>query len=350
MCKHNICFKLDTGAEVTAISHETYQQLGTTPLNKPSKVLYGAGNQPLDVIGQFTGILSHNKLHSQQTIFVIKNLKTNLLGLPALHALKLIARMDSVKEYEESIQRNYPQLFTGLGTMGSEYTIKLKPNPKPYSLSTPRNIPLPLRDKVKEELERMMKLGVISKVETPTEWCEGMVVVPKKSSGSIRICVDLRPLNENVMRENFSLPNVDEILAQLAGARVFSKLDANMGFWQIPLSPECHSLTTFITPFGRFHFNKLPFGVSCASELFQRRMAVILEGLEGVLCLVDDVLVFGSDQQEHDRRLRGVLERLNKARVTLNGTGRELYHHHCTQQGKKKRKSWVNRYRKLTCK
>eukprot|EP00731_Ephydatia_muelleri_P001217 Em0001g1217a len=180
------------------------------------------------------------------------------------------------------------------------------------------NIPLPLRNKVKEELERMTKLGVISKVETPTEWCAGMVVVPKKSSGSIRICVDLRPLNENVMRENFPLPKVDEILAQLAGARVFSKLDANMGFWQIPLSPECRSLTTFITPLGRFHFNKLPFGVSCASELFQRRMAVILEGLEGVLCLVDDVLVFGSDQQEHDRRLRVVLERLNKARVTLN--------------------------------
>ena len=216
------------------------------------------------------------------------------------------------------MQRNYPQLFTGLGTMGSEYTIKLKPNPKPYSLSTPRNIPLPPRDKVKEELERMTKLGVISIVETPTEWCAGMVVVPKKSSGSIRICVDLRPLNENVMSENFPLPKVDEILAQLAGARFFSKLDANMGFWQIPLSPECRSLTTFITPFGRFHFNKLPFGVSCASELFQRRMAVILEGLEGVLCLVDDVQVFGSDQQEHDRRLRGVLERLNKARVTLN--------------------------------
>ena len=95
LCKHNICFKLDTGAEVTAISQETYQQLGTTTLNKPSKVLYAAGNRPLDVIGQFTGILSHKELHSQQTIFVIKNLKTNLLGLPALHALKFIARMDS---------------------------------------------------------------------------------------------------------------------------------------------------------------------------------------------------------------------------------------------------------------
>ena len=167
-------------------------------------------NQPLDVIGQFTGILSHKELHSQQIIVVIKNLKTNLLGLPALHALKLIARMDSVKEYDDCIQRSYSQLFAGLGTMGSEYTIKLKPNAKPYSLSTPRNIPLPLRGKVKEEQERMTELGVISKAEGPTEWCAGMVVVPKKSSGSIRICVDLRPLNDNVMRENIPLPKVDK--------------------------------------------------------------------------------------------------------------------------------------------
>ena len=159
---------------------------------------------------------------------------------------------------------------------------------------------------------------MISKVEGPMEWCAGMLVDPKKSPGSIRICVDLRSLNENVMRENFPLPKVDEILAQLAGARVFSKLDANMGFWQIPLSLECRSLTTFITPFGRFHFNKLPFSVSCASDLFQSRMSVILEGLEGVLCLVDDVLVFGSDQQEHDCSLRCILEHLNKVRVTLN--------------------------------
>ena len=150
LCKQSICFKLYTGAEVTAISQKTYQQLGTKSLDKPSKVLYGAGNQPLDVIGQFTGILSHKELHSQHSIFVKKNLKTNLLGLPALRALKLIARMDSVKEYEECIQRIYPQLFTGLGTMESEYTIKLKPNAKPYSLSTPRNIPLPLRGKVRE--------------------------------------------------------------------------------------------------------------------------------------------------------------------------------------------------------
>ncbi len=111
---------------------------------------------------------------------------------------------------------------------------------------------------------------------------------------------------------------MDETLALLAGATYFSKLDANSGFWQIPLSEESRPLTTFITPFGRYQFNKLPFGISCAPELFQRRMNRILEGLEGVVCLIDDVLVFASSQEEHDRRLAAVLQRLKEAGVTLN--------------------------------
>ena len=104
----------------------------------------------------------------------------------------------------------------------------------------------------------MQKLGVIQKVSEPAPWCAVIVVVPKKS-GDIRICVDLQPLNENVLREIHLIPRVDDILAQLAGAKVFSKLDANCEFWQIPLSKNFQLLTTFITPFGMFCFNKLPF-------------------------------------------------------------------------------------------
>lgn len=158
----------------------------------------------------------------------------------------------------------------------------------------------------------MEQLGVISKVTDPTPWCAGMVVVPKKS-GAVRICVDLKPLNENVLREPHPIPKVDDTLALLAGATHFSKLDANSGFWQIPQSEESRPLTTFITPFGRYQFNKLPFGISCAPELFQRRMNKILEGLEGVVCLVDDVLIFGSSQEEHDVRLVAVLQRVKEA-------------------------------------
>ena len=140
--------------------------------------------------------------------------------------------------------------------------------------------PLPLRPKVEEELARMEEMGVISKVNEPTPWCAGMVVVPKRS-GSIRICVDLKPLNESVLRELHPLPKVDETPAQLTGAKVFSKLDANSGFWQIPLAEKSRLLTTFITPKGCYCFNKLPFGICSAPKHFQKRMSQILSGLEG---------------------------------------------------------------------
>ena len=163
----------------------------------------------------------------------------------------------------------------------------------------------------------MKKLGVISKVDKPMCWCAGMVVVPKKS-GDVRICADLKPLNESVLRETHPLPGVDEILAQLTGSTVMSKLDANSGFWQIPLSKDSRELTTFITPFGRYCFNKLPFGISSAPEHFQKRMSTILDGLAGVLCLMDDILIFGKDQKEHDTRLTAALEKIQAAGVTLN--------------------------------
>ena len=120
--------------------------------------------------------------------------------------------------------------------------------------------------------------GVISKVRQPTPWCAGMVVVIKKSGG-VRICVDLKPLNKCVLCERHPLPRVDDTLAQLTGATTFSKLDTNSGFWQIPLSEESKLLTTFITPFGRYCYNKLPFGITSAPEHFQRRMSSLLEGL-----------------------------------------------------------------------
>jgi len=88
-----------------------------------------------------------------------------------------------------------------------------------------------------------------------------MVVVPKPS-GKVRICVDLKHLNECVLREYHPLLRVEETLAQLSGAQVFTKLDANSGFWQIPLARNSRVLTTFITPFGRYCFNVLPFDIT----------------------------------------------------------------------------------------
>ena len=146
----------------------------------------------------------------------------------------------------------------------------------------------------------MESSGVISQVDVPTEWCAAMVAVPKKMD-SLRICVDLRPLNECILREVYPLPKVDVTLASLSGAQVFSKLDANSGFWQIPLNKESRLLTTFITSFGRYCFNKLPFGIASAQEHFQKVMNKVLSGLDGIVCRMDDTLVFGKSQEEHDK-------------------------------------------------
>ena len=158
---------------------------------------------------------------------------------------------------------------------------------------------------------------VISLVTVPTKWCSGMVSVPKPS-GAIRICVDLTQLNKAVEREVHPMASVDESLAKLGRGTIFTKLDANSGFWQLPLDEESKLLTTFITPFGRFCFNRLPFGITSAPEIFQRTMSGILEGLEGVICHMDDVLIHGATVAEHDNRVRAVLQRFLEAGLTLN--------------------------------
>ena len=128
----------------------------------------------------------------------------------------------------------------------------------------------------------------------------------------------MKPWNESVLREVHPLPTVDEALSQLAGAKVFTKVDTNCGFWQVPLAKASWHSTIFITPNGRYCFNKLPFGISSAPEHFQRRMNKILTGLDGVLCHLDDVLVYGSTQQEHNQRITAVLERIQSKGETLN--------------------------------
>ena len=142
----------------------------------------------------------------------------------------------------------------------------------PVCLYTARRVAHPLLPQVKTQLEKMRKSGVISPVTEATEWCSGMVIAPK-ANGKIRICVDLTPLNKAVMREVHPMASVDENLAKLQGSSVFTKLDANSGFWQIPLDPSSRLLTTFVTPYGRFCFNRMPMGVCSAPEVFQRTMS-----------------------------------------------------------------------------
>lgn len=122
--------------------------------------------------------------------------------------------------------------------------------------------------------------------------------------------------NESVKRETHLLPSVKHTLGQLESAKVFPKIDANSGFWHIPLAKESALLTTFLTPFGRFCFNSCFFCISSAPEHYQKR---IFQILNGVLCQMDDGVVYRDTQAQHNTRLLAVLGRLQQAGVTLRG-------------------------------
>lgn len=310
-------FKIDTGADETVIPPAVFNKLEPQPLlQNPPRQLRGPDGKALAIQGVVRLAMSYKDRVSEQNIYVLQDVTIPLLGKPAIEGLQLLSPINRI-ETTVNPKVDFPSLFTGLGTFPGEYHLQLQENAKPFALSSPRRVPIPLYEKTKQELQRMEDIGVISPVSDPTEWCAPMVIVPKRT-GAVRICVDFTELNRYVLREWHPIPSVEHTLGLLQGAKIFSKLDANSGFWQIPLSDESKKFTTFITPFGRFCFNRLPFGISSAPEHFQKQLSSILEGLSGVVCLMDDVLIWGSCKEEHDERLRNVLEKICSAGITLN--------------------------------
>ena len=246
-------------------------------------------------------------------------------------------------------------VFGEIGLLNCEpVKIELTNDAEPYSANTPRRVPFPLLPRVEKELKRMLNLGIIEEVTEPTDWCAPMVPAPKRNKDEVRVCVDLKRLNKGVKRERYILPTLDDITPKLAGAKVFSTLDASSGFWQIPLDPSCQKLTTFITPMGRFCFKRLPFGITSAPEIFQRLMSTLLKGLEGTVVVMDDILVYGSNKDEHDHRLDAVLRtikasglKLNRAKCHFRQTEIQFFGHIISADGVKPDNSKVEAITKL---
>ena len=149
---------IDTGAEVSAISENIFKAIGSPQLHKPEKVLCGPGRQTLDALGCCTVEISHKNLKTIQPVYVIHNLRNNLLGLPAI-ALTILTKVNAVHRVDNPIAKQFPELFHGLGKTKGEYEIKLKPNARPYSLFLARKVPIPLWDKVHAELQQMEAAG-----------------------------------------------------------------------------------------------------------------------------------------------------------------------------------------------
>ena len=200
--------------------------------------MFGPGEQRLKCLGYVKTKFTWGNITDSQIVYVCKGIKRALLCKPAIRKLKIVElnipetygctgeeEIEEVQEinHEEGVNpedypllKEFPQLYRGLGkvNVGDPVKIKLKEGTIPHQTYNPRHIPLPQEKKVIEELNKMLKLGVIRKIEKPTEWCHPIVAV-FKPSGGIRLCIDLRKLNVGVERELHHLEAIDETMAKL---------------------------------------------------------------------------------------------------------------------------------------
>jgi hypothetical protein len=224
----------------------------------------------------------------------------------------------------EQITSQYKDIFEGLGQLGPKLHLELEENVKPVQQAV-RKIPESMKDPLRSHLAELEEKGIFERVYQPTEWINS-IVVAKKSNGSIRLCLDPRPLNKALKRCHHPMQTIEDILPELGKAKVFSKLDCLNGYWQVPLDEESSLLTTFGTPFGRYKWKRLPFGISPADEIFQSRLDQAIDDLEGVKTVADDILVIGNSDSlaeaitDHDAKMKQLLDRCRERGVKLNGT------------------------------
>ena len=208
-----------------------------------------------------------------------------------------------------------------LGDLG-EATLRIDETVPPKILPC-RKVPLAIRDDVKKELDRLVEKGVLVPVTEPTEWVSQMAVVHKRN-GKLRICIDPQPLNAALKREHYRLPVLDDVLPELKDAKVFSKLDVREAYWHVRLDEPSSKLTTMITPFGRYMWKRLPFGLKVSSEIFQRKIDEALGNLKGVFNIVDDIIVVGCGSTDAEAvddnkiNLSATLERCSERNIILN--------------------------------
>ena len=230
--------------------------------------------------------------------------------------------------------------------MGGKVHLETDPNVAP-KVMPPRRVPVALKEKLKNELDRLTQRKVISPIPEATDWVSSMIAA-KKPDGNIRLCIDPHYLNLALKRSHYPLPIIEEILPELSKAKVFSQVDLKEGFLQVELDEESTQLTVFQTPWGRYRFHRMPFGITPAPEIFQMKLDQNFEGLKGVLKVADDILIIyqGETEREadedHDRNLKSLLDRcrernikLNKKKFTFKSNDVQFIDHRLTKEGLK---------------
>ena len=309
--KNAVRFQVDTGSECDVLPMKIYKHVtGDTELQKLrqcKKSIVSYTGERHKIAGKASIPVWHSNQKKVLNFNIIDGEYQPILSLDTSIRLGLISLRDCdvlalTTSPQVDLLEEYKDIFGGLGELPGEYKIVTDNSVQP-KIHPPRRVPVALRPKIKAKLDELVERKVIVPVTEPTEWVSSMLVVVKPNK--IRICLDPRDLNQAIKREHYQMPTIEEVATRLSKAKKFTVLDAKDGFWQKKLDRESSYKTTFNTPFGRYRWLRMPFGISSAPEVWQRTMHEFVEGLHGVEVIADDFVIagFGDTDEEANKSL-----------------------------------------------
>ena len=205
--------------------------------------------------------------------------------------------------------------------MKGEYDIKVDPTVPPVQ-HVRRKVPIESKAAIKEAIDYMMKQNILELQIEPTPWVSS-VTYPVKPTGEVRPCLDARDLNKAIIQENHKPKTVEEIAHQLAGAVVFAKADALKAFLQVHLTEESSKLLVINTHKGQYRFKRMPFGTKMSQDVFQMKMD-LMERCPGVISIHNDIVIYGTCEEDHDANLINLLNVVKLEGLVLNSNKLEL--------------------------
>ncbi len=302
-------FKVDTGAKGNVCSIRDLHKLGFTlrDLVPSNVVLVSFTKRLVQPVGTLITRASINGVEIPFVLHVVRECNSPLLSFAAAVQARLIdvSRGDG---HEPPAETATVDEFSAYKDEIIHLQLREDARPKQFP---PRRVPLALQDQAHFELLEMQREGIIEPVTEPTEWCHPMLVTPKPN-GRLRVCMDPRYLNEFLVRAVHPFPDVEQVFSSIRGAKIFSKIDLTHGFWNLRLDEYSSNLCVFSTPWGRFRYRRLPFGVSPAPEVFHRVVADVIKGLPNVIHYIDDILIFAATREEHDALVNEIIRRLKR--------------------------------------
>lgn len=299
--------KLDTGAECNVISLKQANLLDVEIKKSVTKRIVAFNNDIVPVIGEIKIKCAAAQKEKNVVFKVVKPNIQTILGSDMCEKLGLIVRVRTVRGKDNN---------KAIGCCNSfEYEIDFIDEPN-FKVIPARRIAHALKDKVKSELNKMVEMNIIVPVQEPSPAVSPLVIVNKGEK--LRICMDPTELNKNIKRRHYPLKTVEEIAANVNGAKYFTKLDCEKGFWQIKVSERTSKYLVISTPWGRYRYLRMPFGISSAPEVFSQVMTSTLENIDNCEVAMDDIFLYADTKEKLHKITKQAEKRLSDAGFTLN--------------------------------